>query len=650
MHSNNEFKDKEPIIKERTNYTRALLIGIILVPFNAYWIALSELRYTLILTANPLFATPIFYLFSLVGVNALLHRFAPKYVFKPAELIIIYIMLVMSCTVVTFDYLLNLMSTMWWPALQASQENQWANMMFPVLPKELLVWDTNLLEGIINGKASFNEPAVLMMWLKPLAFWSTFILVSGWIMFCMNVILRKAWMENNKLTYPIVRLPLELAEGNSPNSILKSWALWAGFILAASLSLLEQLHQWVPAVTTIPTGIQWLNFPDKPPFNAANPITLSFYPFAIGLGFLVPLDVSFSFWFFYIFIRLEGVLGSVFGLSAIRGFPYVYEQTMGAWLAFGFVLIWSSRKYLKDVVRIAFQKDGSDAEEPVSYRIALLGLIGGAIFFMGFWMWAGMTFLWAFIVMGIYFLVSIAITRIRAEAGGHHSIYVLEPLSIGSMFSSSAVGATTLAAMSVSHWFWRLNRSHMMPSQMEAFKMAKDQGIRLKTLIAPIFISIVLATIVGMWACLHIFYRDGRNLVNGFSWTGAGEGYAWLENALSGGYKPEHNNWGGVILGGSFVLLLSRFRELYSWFPFHPLGYCMAYTMNYHWMPFFIAWICKFAILRYCGLKVYQSAVPFFLGLVLGDFITGSLWSLIGINLNVPAHRLFMFLGQFGVK
>jgi len=39
------------------------------------------------------------------------------------------------------------------------------------------------------------------------------------------------------------------------------------------------------------------------------------------------------------------------------------------------------------------------------------------------------------------------------------------------------------------------------------------------------------------------------------------------------------------------------------------------------------------------GLAVYRKAVPFFLGLVLGDFMLGGFWSIMSILLNRPCIR-----------
>ncbi|MDH7603221.1 MAG: hypothetical protein QHI38_13870, partial [Armatimonadota bacterium] len=180
---------------------RAVAIGLLLVPINCYWVIAAELRWYVILTLNPLFVTPVFYLFVLTGVNFALKRFAPRVALKPAELVVIYVMLVMSCTIATHDFIINLISMMPWPAWFATPENRWEQNVFPHLPRWLLVWDKELLRGYFSGGTSFLDPKVLAMWLGPLSFWALFILNIGWTMLCMNVLIRRAWVDETRLSF-----------------------------------------------------------------------------------------------------------------------------------------------------------------------------------------------------------------------------------------------------------------------------------------------------------------------------------------------------------------------------------------------------------------------------------------------------------------
>ena len=56
----------------------------------------------------------------------------------------------------------------------------------------------------------------------------------------------------------------------------------------------------------------------------------------------------------------------------------------------------------------------------------------------------------------------------------------------------------------------------------------------------------------------------------------------------------------------------------------------------------FLASVLKGVLLHYTGLKGYRRALPFFLGLMLGDLVMGVTWVVIGILLNTPTYRFFM--------
>ncbi|MEI6512246.1 MAG: DUF6785 family protein [bacterium] len=618
---------------------RAVVIGLLLIPINVYWVILSELRWGVILTLNPLFVTPIFYLLGLVGINVLLRRVAPKQVLKPSEMVIIYIMLVLSCTIATMDYIINLISFMPYARWNVTSDNNWATNIFPYLPKHLLVWNKSLLEGYYYGNSTMYRPAVLLMWAGPLAFWSFFIFTSSWIMFCINVLLRKAWMDNTKLTYPTVRLPFALTEEDKPGSMLRSKVLWSGFVVAAGISSLNQLHNWFPSVPFI--QVQPWFIPQSEAWMGGSALRTTFYPFAIGLAFLVPLDISFSCWFFYLFLKLQSVAGFYAGLNGIPEFPWRGEQAAGGWFAFGILLLWSSRKYLKGVLRTAFNNDGSDNGEPISYRAAFWGWLIGSIIFFAFWLAAGMSLFWASFTMFSYFMVSIAITRIRAEAGAQHSVWLMEPFRMVRPFGSNFVGSGSMAGSAVSHWFWDMNRSHMMPAQMEAFKLAKDHGMNLRKLVIPMILAIVIATIVGMWSSLHVLYKDGAVMSVGYGGYTGYEAYEWLNKAVNGGFPAEIQRFWGIGVGAAFVTILTVLRERFAWFPFHPLGFCASFGMYLHWVPFFVAWLIKLVVLRFGGFKAYKAVMPFFIGLILGDYITGAIWSLIGIFYHIPAYQIF---------
>ena len=82
-------------------------------------------------------------------------------------------------------------------------------------------------------------------------------------------------------------------------------------------------------------------------------------------------------------------------------------------------------------------------------------------------------------------------------------------------------------------------------------------------------------------------------------------------------------------------------RMRFLWFPFHPAGYVLGVssgTIDVYWFALFVCWLSKLLILRHGGVRSYRKVLPFFMGLVLGDFIVGCYWGLLSIIIGVPLY------------
>jgi hypothetical protein len=111
----------------------------------------------------------------------------------------------------------------------------------------------------------------------------------------------------------------------------------------------------------------------------------------------------------------------------------------------------------------------------------------------------------------------------------------------------------------------------------------------------------------------------------------------WIES-------PKGPDWpivGNVAGGLAVVVALAAIRTVFIGWPFHPIGYALGPALNQVWTSVMLIWFVKLVILRYTGRRGYHTAVPFFLGLILGDYTMGMLWTLIGIVFNIPTYSLF---------
>ena len=95
-----------------------------------------------------------------------------------------------------------------------------------------------------------------------------------------------------------------------------------------------------------------------------------------------------------------------------------------------------------------------------------------------------------------------------------------------------------------------------------------------------------------------------------------------------------------VLLGMINTILLAIIRWKIIWWPLSPIGYAISgsYTMNIFWLSFLIGWIIKGVLIQQGGLKVHRRIQPLFLGLILGEFTMGSLWSLISVITGKPMY------------
>ena len=173
-----------------------------------------------------------------------------------------------------------------------------------------------------------------------MVWWTLFLSVVAFTMFCLNIIIRRQWIEKEKLTYPLVHLPYEMSrEGNGHHPFFRNKLLWLGFGLAAGINLINGTTFLFPVLPQIPLGYNLNVYFTERPFNTMGNFPVQFNPFAIGLAFAIPLDLLFSCWFFFLLWKAERVVGSMAGVN-MPGYPFVAQQVFGGYLGIAIVAFW----------------------------------------------------------------------------------------------------------------------------------------------------------------------------------------------------------------------------------------------------------------------------------------------------------------------
>jgi hypothetical protein len=252
----------------------------------------------------------------------------------------------------------------------------------------------------------------------------------------------------------------------------------------------------------------------------------------------------------------------------------------------------------------------------------------------------------------LYFVFALITSRIRAELGfPTHDMHVMSPSHpIITVTGTGSLGTNNLIGFSLFYWFNRTYASHPSPHQAEALKLGERTGLSARQVFIAALVAAVFAMPIGFWMLLHTYFRLGGGTAKMEVWALGFGSETW--GTLTGWLpypsppSPLSLTFVGVGLAGSVFLGWMRIR--FMSFPFHPLAYALAngWGVSQLWMPLMIGSIAKFAAFRYGGLPSYRRAVPFFLGLILGEVTVGSLWTLLGIALGIPTYDFWP--GRYG--
>ncbi len=615
---------------------RAIIIGLFLVVVNAYWVGIaSELWYSVFTLVNP-FSNAIFTLVVLTVLSFALGRISKTLSFSPAELLAIYVMVTMVSTISGHAMMAIMFGTLAHPFWFASPENEWQQLFWKYIPSWFTVSDTEILREYFVGESTFHTVERIRAWAIPILTWSSFIFVLYFSLLCISSILRKQWMENERLSYPIIQLPVTMT---TDRNFFRSKLMWIGFSIVASIRLINLFHDIFPAVPQVPYNYRLDQFFTDKPWNAIGYTSMSFNLAIVGLTYFMPLDLAFSCWFFFWLTRVERIFASVVGWQNLR----LNERASGAWIGICVIALWASRRHLTAFLKHVFGRTRmDDSKEPMSYRSAMLLLIVSFIALVIFCYLAGMD-LWAILVFfALFYAFAIAIGRVRAELGPpYHEVIGINPRQMMvEIFGPKRLRGNNLTILTFLYAFNRCNRSHPMPCEIESLKIGDRAGMNGRTLIRAMTLAIGVGAVATFWSYLQVAYHYGtlarcRGWVGHFGWESYNPLQSWLQ------YPRGTDSQAVAFMGGgfAFVFFLYFMRTRFLWWPLHASGYVLSGAswggMIYFWFPVMVSWLIKSIILRHGGRGTHRKAIPFFLGLVLGDFVPRSISSIVSLVLNI---------------
>jgi hypothetical protein len=650
---------------------RGLIVGLICVALTCLVVCYAELVVAKIqIGFLQLPPVVIGMLVLLLGVQALFARGPAGLRLRAHELFIVYVMMLLASMVSSRGLLEKLIPLLVVPDYNASLENGWKRLFFGSIPHWAVPFDPHgdpqqtvvvqFFEGLRPG-----ERLPWQLWVAPLLAWGLFTALMFAAFLCLAVLLRRQWVDNEKLAFPLVQLPLEMIRGGAggvrtstglEGSFLKNRLTWVGFALPALVFGFNGLHQWYPAVPELPTEVDLNALFPQSPWNAMGTFHIFASFAAVGFFYLLPTDLLFSLWFFFMVTKIEEVKAAAFGYQPeeMPMYPcklFVGYQAIGAYVVLVAAMAWAARPHLAPGTREAggwraatrSGHAGEDGDELLSYPVAFWGLVACVLLAAGWLTLIGMSYWLALFELGVLlFIVVIVMARSTCEAGMLMTETSFRPIDIYRMAGDVPhLGAANVTALAFLDGLWmRDQRGLLLTGFLDSMKLADGVRVRRRSLLGVFALALVVA--LGVSGYLHIAlpYRVGAVQMYGYVYQG---NPVWAFSdaaAILNQSKPALPAYATLhcFIGAAVTALLVMLRTRLLWFPLHPLGFALSetWTMIVFWFPCLVAWLCKVIILRYGGMRWYAGARPLFLGMVLGEFTMAVLWTIPSLFYRTP--------------
>ena len=561
-----------------------------------------------------------------VILNKVIQAVRPRAMLTRAELLVIFAMALIGSALPSY-FMAHMIANIGAPYYFPSSENGWATELHPYLVDWAVVTDVTAAKWFYEGLPR-GTSIPWGAWLIPLIWRLSLVGAVACLCYCIVAIFRKQWVENERLAFPLMKLPMNMADeeprGFFTAGFMNQPVFWIGFAFAIFPIMWNMIGYFTPVFPTIPREFGLIQLGRDFP-----PIETRFYPLIIGASYFVELEVSGSIIIYFLFLTFQiGVLRRFgFETGPARGDTSDFENWQG--LGALFVLIpwglWVARGHLRDVVRKAFTKDPTidDTQEMLSYRSAVFGLILSSVFISAWCVASGMTVYVAFVFVALVIVVWFGISKISIETGLISSRIIHAQFATYHIVGLTNMNAQSIVAMALTYTWHRDLKTVLMAPMANATKLFDD--VREDRGRMTLAVAIAVAVVVGGSAYYAIAsgYQTGAYNYGGIY---AGSVQAVFDRGV--GYirdpfamKRHLALWG--LIGVAVTIANMVLRYIYPAFPLHPIGLVSAtsYPANRTIFSIFFAWFAKAAILRIGGISLYRKASPFFFGMMLGYFV-----------------------------
>lgn len=603
---------------------RAVALGMVMSILTTVWtIHSAYVTHASFITIAHL---PIAALCPLVVVvlilNPILKTAFPGRSLSRQEIIVIFFLVFTASAIPGWAFSTYALSVISGPFYFVSAENGWQDLFFEFLPSWLIVSDRNaavtaFFEGLPQG-----QTMPWQFWIIPLFWWSAFYVAIFVVGASLMVILRKQWIEHERLTFPLAQVPLMLIEGSEEKALMpriaRTSSFWVGFGITSAILIWNMVGYFIPW-PIIPLGNQSISTFIL--YEFWPPLMIRFNYLLVGVAYFTRIEILFSVWFFYLIQIIEQGLMSRVGLANAQA--VVNLQHFGGFLVFVLFMLWMAREHLYQVWQKCLGRapDLDDSREFFSYRKAVLGLILGVTFMVGWLHASGMSLSLAVLFLGLLIVVYLGVARVVAETGlaaldlPHNDVNTATIRLIG----TDNLPTQDLTVLTLANAYGRNWRTLGMCSMAHAAKVGDQMGGVGKGMYPTIVVTLILTFLTSVVYTLYLGYDGGA-----FEFTepafvagarGVWDGLAmWIKNTQLLSSLERLSFGAGALI--SFLLVLAHHRL--PWWPLHPVGFGIAMTgsVNKSVLAILFVWLVKVVLFKMGGVQLYRRGQPFVIGML----------------------------------
>jgi hypothetical protein len=602
-------------------------------------------------------------------VNPLLSLIGDRYRFHTHEILLIWSMVTVATgiayTGLLRTFIINITTPVWFTTTTSDV----GQVLVPLLPPALFPMDAGMVRTLYNGMPGGRDLAwweVLghipwSAWLLPMAWWGLFMVLVVLAMLGLVGIFSHQWIENEKMNFPLLRVPqilAETAERGKLGRFLTNKYFLIGLCIPLLLHTFNGLHTYFPQVPEIPNILLLRPYvPREGLFSGFLKLKYYIYPAFLGFAYLTSTQVSFSLWFFYIvggflpgILQVVGwrlpsaALGTTFG-------PVIAQveemQMIGAFGVFFFFILWLARQHLFLILKSFLGRTTGTNDQ---WHGLIPPRLGTLLFFAGFagvvaWLWLfGVDLVTAIAFMTVCWMLQLVSSRLICQGGLPYFTLTAAPSDGFLAFLDTRLMTPTALYLSliVQKVTFVDMRESLLSSAFHASRLADGSHPRRRFLMG-IVLAIGVGVTVTFVAMLILYYRYGISFLPD-DWAIENTRRVHESAAQLIKHPEGAETWSMVFtaVGAVVMLILTGGYHRFLWWPLHPIGYLTTYSsaMQILWFSFFLGWLCNFLVLRYGGVNRFKEVRTLFIGLVVGDMVMAIFWLTVGFFASTSYHVL----------